>query len=121
MSLNKAGYGCDLAKVYVRSYDTNRRYVCAICGAPIDTLELKNEYKSNMTLLRWLESSVLSKRDGELIYALGFSCVRCGAVISLSMSAARCIVEGRDLGEQYEFEKSMIEEVKTEVLGEKWA
>ena len=50
-----------------------------------------------------------------------YSCARCGAVISLSMSAARCIVEGRDLGEQYEFEKSMIEEVKTEVLGEKWA
>jgi hypothetical protein len=90
-------------------------------GAPIERLIMKNEYKANMVILRWLSSSILSKKDNELIYALGFSCVRCGAVISLSMSAARCIVEGRDLGEQYEFEKSMIEEVKTEVLGEKWA
>ena len=119
--MHKAGYGCDLAKVYVRSYDTHERYVCAICGAPIDKLILRNEYKADMALLRWLSSSSLSKQNNELIYALGFSCVRCGAVISLSMSAARCIVEGRDLGEQYEFEKSMIEEVKTEVLGEKWA
>ena len=33
--MSEAGYGCDLAKVYVRSYDTHERYVCAICGAEV--------------------------------------------------------------------------------------